>query len=159
MVLTKEVLLKRHDCALNIREQKGFTLLEIVVSIAVIGILATVFFSLFSFGFVGISSVGSKDNAIAQASKLLEQLYGKQGEDGFSEGKIITILEENNGKHVENKEDLYEYEVGEDIVFFIEEVTPFEGEEDIIVDEVTIVVFYQNGARHATLTSFFRRDE
>ena len=49
------------------KKNKGFTIIEIIVSLAIIGILAVVFMSVFSTGLVNIVRAGVRTKAVGTA--------------------------------------------------------------------------------------------
>ncbi|QEK12128.1 type II secretion system protein [Crassaminicella thermophila] len=56
-----------------IRNKKGVTLVEIIVSIAILGIILTSITTLFSSTFTGVFSAGKKSKAIHKAQMEMEQ--------------------------------------------------------------------------------------
>lgn len=59
----------------RLKSEKGLTLLEVIISIAIIGIISTAFLSLFGNSFVSIASFGEKSEDLMSASDVLEQVY------------------------------------------------------------------------------------
>ena len=138
-----------------IKNSKGFTLVEVIVSMAILALIATAFVPLFGFSFTSIFSYGERDKAMSVASDIMEVLYAEQeldlnpgiSSDDYIEGLIDDYSEGEDYylKEVEKKDDNNPFEVsqnGETI-----EITGY---------KITIEVPYKNGERHVTLTSFVR---
>ena len=53
--------------------KKGMTLVEIIISIAIIGILGITFFSMFTSGFKGVVRAGNKSTASYDAQAKIEE--------------------------------------------------------------------------------------
>lgn len=105
----------------NFRSKRGLTLLEVIISIAILGIIATAFLNLFGNSFVSIASFGGKSEAVLGASDILEQVYSwqNQEEEKPEEEKIKTkdeyelkleefLSETMGGDKKENKDKLNE---------------------------------------------------
>jgi len=128
--------------------KKGFTLIEVLISMVILGIILFAFLNLFGTSFANIFTMGNKDQAMATASDIMEDLYRKQvnreqqGEE-FDENFIASFL---NSEGI-NYEDP------------IETINPFENENGQAGFKVTITIPYQSGGqeREISLTSFFRK--
>ena len=134
---------------LKIKNNKGFTLVEVLISIVILSIIIFSFLHLFGSGFISIFSMGIKDRALAEASDIMEKIYNKQEAEGGLSGisEIEGIINE----------------ISPSLEFFdsysISEILPFENNNDDIKGyKVTINVTFQSGdvERQASLTSFFR---
>ena len=126
------------------RCKKGFTLVEILVSMAIIAILAMAFFPLLSTSFVNIFAYGERDRAMTAASDIMEHLYASQPFDDEDEEDIEDEIEDELAANYDD----YDFHAN--------------GEEKTIKNvegyKVTIEVRYQDGEREVTLTSFVRGD-
>jgi len=123
--------------------KKGFTLIEVLISMVILGIIVFAFLNLFGTSFANIFTMGNKDQAMATASDIMEALYREQGPDGLSEADINNILDSegvNNG---------------------VTGINPFENENGQAGFKVTITIPYRSGGqeREISLTSFFRKSE
>ena len=143
-----------------LRNKEGLTLVEVLVSMLIFGIVVFAFLNLFGSSFVNIYSMGTKDRAMAQASDIMETLYRKQNLSGGFENpsEISSILvsdfdgsQPNNGKgnlfqNNNNYSGTYEIVSRND---FINGINGF---------EVNISVSYTgpSGQNNINLTSFFR---
>lgn len=140
-----------------LNNKKGFTLIEILISLAILGIIVFTFLNLFGTSFVNIYTMGGKDRAMAQASDIMEILYNQQEISGF-ENKAAII---NAFPHdVTGSEDEGNFAIpGTNYTgsYKIQEINPF-GDE-IGGFKVLIEVFYQEngGGRQVSIDSFFRR--
>ena len=54
------------------KNKKGFTLIEIIVSIAIMGIISVAFLTMFTSGIIGISNSGEKSNSHYTAQSQME---------------------------------------------------------------------------------------
>ena len=127
---------------------KGFTLIEIILAIAILGIIIVSFMSIFSSGIKNIFSAGKKDEAISLAANKLEKLYHSQP---FEKQSDLKAKLNNDGYYVENcTNELYTYQ-NKDYNFCIN--SNISGG-----FKVKIVYFYLNGERYIELTSFVREE-
>ncbi|MHB8962689.1 MAG: prepilin-type N-terminal cleavage/methylation domain-containing protein [Saccharofermentanales bacterium] len=72
----------------NIKKQ-GMTLIEIIIAIAILGLLAGVFLTSFSTGYINIFNMGSKTKAMYRAQSIIDQV----NESGTPTSTFIQILE------------------------------------------------------------------
>lgn len=142
------------------RSQKGLTLVEVLISMLIFGIVAFAFLNLFGSSFVNIYSMGTKDRAMTRASDVMETLYRQQniagGFDENDKGEISAILKDDFGASEVDK------------TLFNNE-TSFKGTYEIVFKEdffegidgynVTISVSYTSPSEESnvSLTSFFRK--
>lgn len=131
-----------------LRCKKGFTMVEILISMVIIAVLAMAFIPLFSTSFVNIFAYGERDRAMTAASDIMDHLYARQPFENENEeeiGEIITdelangyedfVINDDN----DNKDYVKEKEI-----------------KGVKGYKVTIEVKYQNEERDVTLTSFVR---
>ncbi len=129
-----------------IKSKEGFTLVEILISLVILGIIIGSFVGLFSLGFTNIFSIGNKDLATAEASAFMDLLYKEQEISGLTEQKIRDLLDDFDSSY--------------DI--FIEEIESINfddtsGNLDIKPGyNVTIGVNYRGENRQVFITSFIR---
>lgn len=71
----------------TLKNKKGFTLIEIIVALAILGVMAVAFFSMFTSGFLFIHSAGDKGEAFSEAQSGLE------GEFASGSGEVDDRLE------------------------------------------------------------------
>ncbi len=131
-----------------LKVENGFTLVEIIAAITILGILALTFFNLFGSSMLHILSSGKKDEAITLAANKMESIYNQQIS---TEDDIKTIL--NDGYYIEECEDMDSLyaKPNSDLYRYC-----IDGDSDGF--EVTIVCFYQEGEHNISLTSFFRKE-
>jgi prepilin-type N-terminal cleavage/methylation domain-containing protein len=65
-----------------ITKKKGFTLIEIIVSLALIGLMAIIFIPIFNFGYSGILSAGKHSKA---------GYLGQQAIENYLAGNAVTV--------------------------------------------------------------------
>lgn len=138
---------------------RGFTLVEVITSLAILGFIVLAFINLFGSSFANIFSMGEMDIAMSRAAGVLDVLYLE--EVGYSdENEIIDLLEQQNVEHVSDKTELYTDPPDKGKRFYIQSnYNPFNAENIVEGYEVTIVVFQRGERNHATLTAFIRGSE
>lgn len=129
-----------------LNNKKGLTLVEVLISIVILGIIAFSFISLFGTSFANIYSMGGKDIGMATASDIMEVLYTAQGSSGFESKQAL--------------EDALPAEAFNDNVEFVitENFNPYSdgtGQEGFKVS-ITVTYVGEDESRQVTLTSFFR---
>lgn len=134
-----------------IKTQKGFSLVEVMVSMFILVLIAAVFINIFGSSISNIFVSGNKNEAMTVASKNMDLLYAKQPFDNNE--SIENILGSNGGNLVNDVGDVTEYKNNE-INFYIDSVTDVY--DNVNGYLVTIAVFYSNGERYVILSSFFR---
>lgn len=119
---------------------KGFSLVEVLVALAILVILVAAFTNFFSWNIISIIDNGQKSQAVAEAEKKLEQLY-------YSMDNYVDDPE-----YVSNCNDILVKQPDRNCNFCVEEVTYIDG--DVEGYNVTVVVFYKNGERHVDIHDF-----
>jgi prepilin-type N-terminal cleavage/methylation domain-containing protein len=122
---------------------KGFTLMEVLVAMAILTIIVVCFTFVYGWSFENIFLMGDKSKVVATAQKTFERLY-------------IDINDNNvELKPVDNKDDLYVYSATEPGNYYVEDNVTFTLEDEVVQGyKVTAVVFYRNGERNATVSTF-----
>ena len=131
-------------------EQKGMTLVEVLVSMAILVIIALAFFLVYTSAFSNTYAYGKKNAAMTLASEAMEALYAIEPAAGHT---IAAKLSSLNGNQISTPDELF-VETGRDFNFLIEPVATLNGATS--GHKVTIAVFYQAEQRHVTLTTFIR---
>ena len=147
-----------------IKGKKGFTLVEVIVSMAILALIAAAFVPLFGFSFTNIFSYGERDKAMSVASDIMEELYSLQP---LEANKELSGSFSKNGTNDLKISDLgengtYEYNGREfEVLDFDDDFTAISNEDDITGYKVTIEFPYKEGdkERHVTLTSFVRGEQ
>jgi len=68
--------------------RSGMTLIEVIISMAILGILSVVFLTIFTSGYIGVSSAGKRTEVGYEAQKAIEELIIS----GDTETETITIF-------------------------------------------------------------------
>lgn len=119
---------------------KGLTIIEIIIAIAILGIIALGFFSVFTHSYSTIYTMGNKSKAIAKAREIIDTAY---------ENRDVDILKVKNISKESTPSDVYTFETGK-ISKYMTEIKTIDG---FNYTKLTVVVFYQQGKRYVTLTS------
>jgi prepilin-type N-terminal cleavage/methylation domain-containing protein len=80
-------------------ERKGFTLIEVVVSIGIVGMLAAILLTVLSGNMKNIFSSGEKTRYIFQAQENIEKAIKNNGEDSNQEEYTLKLeFHDDNGE-------------------------------------------------------------
>ncbi|WP_347487622.1 prepilin-type N-terminal cleavage/methylation domain-containing protein [Desulfoscipio sp. XC116] len=126
---------------------KGFTLVEVLVAMAILTITVVCFTFVFGWNYENIFLMGDKSKAVAKAQESIERLY-------------VDINDNDVGlKRIYNPNELYIYDETEPGNYYIEDNVTFalEGKE-VEGYKVTVIVFYKNGERNAKISSYIMKD-
>jgi prepilin-type N-terminal cleavage/methylation domain-containing protein len=63
-------------------QKNGFTLVEIVIAIAILGIILVPLIGVFTNGFTNVITMGNKTRAIAKAQAVIDYIYSERTYDG-----------------------------------------------------------------------------
>ncbi|MTI70166.1 MAG: prepilin-type N-terminal cleavage/methylation domain-containing protein [Firmicutes bacterium] len=72
---------------------KGITLIEIIVSIAIIGIISLTFLSIFSDGFINIIASGKKSKAVAKTRLVMNDMLSDKNKFSLDENGVESYLD------------------------------------------------------------------
>ena len=128
--------------------QKGMTLVEVLVSMAILVIIALAFILVYTTAFSNTYAFGKKNAAMALASEAMEALYAIEP---AAEGTIAAKLSSLNGNQVSSRDELY-LETGHDFNYLIEPVATLNGATS--GHKVTIAEYDQAVKSHVTLVTF-----
>ena len=74
---------------------KGFTLIELIISIAILGLVAVTFLSIFNMGLINIKKAGDRTSAVEVAEK---NLYNNDLDNVPEEFNVTVTLPNSNNK-------------------------------------------------------------
>jgi prepilin-type N-terminal cleavage/methylation domain-containing protein len=124
--------------------QKGFTLIEIIIAIVILGIILIPLIGVFTKGFTHIMAMGNKTRAIAKAEAVIDYIYA----EGTYEPSILTSVFAIDSM-VNEELEKSPYNPTKPIYYSVDDYN-INGE---LFKKVTVLVFYQNGNRYITLSA------
>ena len=139
--------MKKKLKTLKQNNKKGFTLIEIIVSIAIIGILAVALLSVFTSGYSTIFSMGRKTESSNEAQAFIERVYQEGIADinsiaiDFNSNTVVDSSQMNSG--------LYDQTEPDKVMFHNVNSS---GDQP----KVTVLVFYENGRRNVKVSALVR---
>lgn len=144
----QDIILLSRECGImrKISYKKGLTLIEILVSIAILGIMVVAFSKVFVQGFSNIAIMGDKTKAMATAQKVMDTAYQ------FGRSAINTSLIGISNKSLTTTE-LNTYDSTKLVKHYTESPT-YSFLSGASFTKLTVKVYYHNGASSITLTSF-----
>lgn len=123
----------------NNAADKGMTLIELIIALAILGIITVAFLNGFTGAFTTILGMGHKTVAMAEAQTLMDQIYeAGTATEAYIEslGAVDTLFSE-------------PYVTGDHLRYALTSKS-VGGKTS---SQVSLLVFYQNGKRYITLTS------
>ena len=151
------------------KNENGFTLIEVIVTIALVAILGTILFLLFTNSFSSILFSGQKDEAITEASNILDALYSVQP---IESNNNISDIESAIDSHLSTllSSEVYsrlssvdcsnlKVSANSNVIRYCIDNQNEDG--TLMTDgfNIEVIVFYLNGNKHVSLTSFIRRSD
>lgn len=118
----------------SLYSKMGFTLIEVIVSLAILSIVAISLLSIFTSSFSIISSMGRKTKAMAEAQQVMDTVY-KSG--SITSSSIQDIINNETDKA--------------NIAFSL--IDSFQVTTGINMHKVTITVYYDNRTKTVSLES------
>jgi prepilin-type N-terminal cleavage/methylation domain-containing protein len=133
------------------RYKKGFTLLEVIISIAIFAVVSVALISAFSSGMIGIYVSGNKTRAVEQVQGYMDSVWEASRNGGIKTATVDTDIKDilGSGNYCSDPSNLFLSE-GKDMKFYYKTDEVINGRN---YTEITIVVFYQNRNRNVSLTS------
>lgn len=131
------------------KKNTGFTLVEIIISLAIIGIIAVGILAVFTGSYSMVFSMGRKTNAVSEAKTYMDKIY--------QAGSIpADILEVSNLTDLTN----FSYNTSKIVRVLVDEIPNVKTALGVDltlpnnkIKTITIAVFYENGKNVVTLTS------
>ncbi len=88
------------------KRKNGFTLIELIISIAILGLVSVTFLSIFNMGLINISRAGNRTTAVEMAEK---NIYNTTEIDDFAVTVILPDVSNNpSGISIEVKGKIYD---------------------------------------------------
>jgi prepilin-type N-terminal cleavage/methylation domain-containing protein len=132
----------------NSYNKKGFTLVELIISIAILGIISTAFLSMFGFGYSNITEAGIRTKAINKTQNIIESAYAKKF---YNPSEIRAFMSGHGYNNITNISNLYIQSGGNETNYFVKDtITALNGTDCYII---TVVVFYKNGTKNIDVTT------
>jgi prepilin-type N-terminal cleavage/methylation domain-containing protein len=140
-----------------IKDRRGLTLLEIILSLALLGIIVVGFLGVFSGGFVTIISMGNKSRAGVEAQTIVDRVYAEAVFATTAElrDEVEQIVEEvAPGSWVDYTDDLVDFNEANTTQTRVRfTVTSDQLLIGSSVPVLTVQVYYQNFGRSVTISS------
>lgn len=127
------------------KKSKGFTLVELILAMAILGIIAISFLYLFTSSTVSLHNAGNLSKATADAQSIMDKTYT----DGIVYIETLDAADTTISKVLTAGALKNAYVSGEKVRYFIESVT-ISGK---VVPKITMLLFYDSGKRSVVLSS------
>lgn len=125
-------------------QKNGFTLVEIVIAIVIIGIILVPLTGVFTKGFANVINMGNKTRAIAKAQAVIDYIYSERTYDFLALSSVFDI-DSKVDDHLENSTYNHEKPINYSVIDY-----DIDGK---LFKKVTVLVFYQNGDKYITLSA------
>lgn len=142
-------------------EDKGMTLVEVLVAMVILLILVVAFTSFIGWNFTSIFIMGEKSKAIASAMEKTDQLYALVWNAGDPTTAEYLLKNPEMGWK-EAYEDIFDGTDGIPEYYYEKRTVEVEDGSYISYEEgfeVTVVVSYREGMHHVELESFIKEPE
>jgi prepilin-type N-terminal cleavage/methylation domain-containing protein len=142
-----------------LKSDKGFTLVEVILAMAILGIIVVVFLNVFTSGAMTIFNAGHKSSSNVEAQAIIDRIYEETDSKIFAtlSTEIETILEEEVGtgnyiSYTSNISDFNEpYENNYKIVrYYLKNETLLSGSS---VPVLVFRMYYKNGKKTVNITT------
>lgn len=127
---------------------KGTTLIEIIVAMAIFGIISITFLNIFAGGYTSIFRAGLRTKAISELQLIIDNLNTDKYSD---DAEIIAYFEgDPNGKTCKQVSDMADLEVKTvafDVNYFIDSAESIVESDSLAVEgyQVTVLLFFNEG--------------
>lgn len=147
----------------NLNNKKGFTLIELIMSLAVLMIILVAFISMFTNGFITVITMGNKSKAAMEGQEIIDRVYVESDitNEGSLQNSIATILDEEglSGQYVDYTDNIANFNetnnTNDKIRFYV-------SEEDLMnTNDVFIInlkIYYQDFTKEVNISSPIVRD-
>ena len=131
-----------------LHEKKGMTLIEIVVAVAILGIIMVCLLTIFGSGFATIFKSGYRTNTTMIVQSIVDDLNVQKFADNVA---IKTYLNGKGYNQVLNISNLIVKVSGKDVNYYIGGLETIANTQGY---QVTILMFFKNGHDFVKVTSF-----
>lgn len=146
-----------------LNNKKGFTLIELIISLAVLMIILVAFISMFTNGFITVITMGNKSKATMEGQEIIDRVYVESditNEDSL-QNSISTILDEEglSGQYVDYTDNITNFNepnnTNDKMRFYV-------SKEDLMnTNDVFIInlkIYYQDFTKEINISSPIVRD-
>lgn len=144
-------------------DNKGLTLLEVLISMAILGIITVSFISVFTSTNLNINFSGKKVDATVETKSILDEIRSKTTNSEIKniddlKGIIEAVLNDNGDYKIfnEDNDDFYKYN-NKKIHCLVQEqginIGPI-GNSDNNMYKIKIILFYDNGEKNVELSTY-----
>ncbi len=125
-------------------KKDGFTLIEIIIAVTVLGIILVPLLGIFTKCFINVIAMGNKTRAVEKAQAVIHYIYSERTFDQT----VLTSLFDINSK-VDSELEKSTYNSKKPINYSVVDYSIG----DKLFKKVTVLVFYQNGTKYITLSA------
>lgn len=139
------------------RNQRGMTLIELIIAIAILGIISVTFLNMFGSGYTHIFRAGNRTKTIAELQAIIDKSHTQEFVDAAA---IETYFNGNPDGRIFNKVanigDIDTKIAGKDVNYHIGALETIVNSGTNVVDgyQVTIALFFNNGKDAVKVTTF-----
>lgn len=124
------------------RSRKGFTLVEVVVSILIVTIVSVGFLVMFTSAYSGFFMLGSRTRAVNEAQSLIETYYTSPASIDTATWKLVTA---------DMTEALLTDPANTGYTHFYKLTS--ETHNSVPIERITVLVFFKNNTKSVTISS------
>ncbi len=141
-----------------LKSNKGITLVEIIIAIAILGIIMVGILGMFNIAVSEVFTSGSRSEQTMDIQKVIDELQTENDWEKLDQSEIIAFLNAKSYYRVTDISQLKTFNAAYEGNYFVTQKTITKDGYNVTGYDVTVLKFFKNGSRTAQLTTFIMGD-